>query len=64
MGKDPRPGMESGVEGMREEVRGWRAAIRGISETVSADKKASGVTSYNVATAPMARGVVDVLAQV
>ena len=64
IGKLPRPGTERGALGTKAFVSGWSAAIWGIEDAVSAERKANEVTSYKVATAPMGTGVAEELAQV
>lgn len=56
--------MERGALGTKAFVSGWSAAICGIEDAVSAERKANEVTSYKVATAPMGTGVAEELAQV
>jgi hypothetical protein len=56
IGKLPKPGMVNGEFGIRAEVSGWKAAMGGICEAVEDERRASGVTSYKVATAPRATG--------
>lgn len=45
IGKLPSPGMERGVEGMREVVRSCSAAMDGICDAVLGERKESAVTS-------------------